>query len=164
MTETELYNLLDQRGIAYEVAHHPAVMTVAEAAEVVPDRGAPTKNLFLRDDKKRQFFLVTALVETQVDLRHLHERLGSRRLSFASAELLKERLGLEPGSVTPFGVLNDTSHEVTLVFDEGMRHGRFDAHPLVNTATLYVEMDDVLPLFESFGTRVVFCSLTNCEC
>ncbi len=164
MTETELYNLLDQRGIAYEVAHHPAVMTVAEAAEVVPDRGAPTKNLFLRDDKKRQFFLVTALVETQVDLRHLHERLGSRRLSFASAELLKEKLGLEPGSVTPFGVLNDTSHEVTLVFDEGLRHARFDAHPLVNTATLYVEMDDVLPLFESFGTQVSFCSLTNCGC
>jgi hypothetical protein len=61
-------------------------------------------------------------------------------------------------------VLNDASHEVTLVFDEGLRHARFDAHPLVNTATLYVEMDDVLPLFESFGTRVVFCSLTNCGC
>ena len=88
MTETELYDLLDQRGIAYEVAHHPAVMTVAEAAEVVPDRGAPTKNLFLRDDKKRQFFLVTALVETQVDLRHLHERLGGRRLSAEDKEII----------------------------------------------------------------------------
>ena len=165
MTEQELYDLLDERGIPYETFHHEAVFTVAEGdAAGVPDLGAHTKNLFLRDDKKHPFFLVTALVATQVDLRHLHERLGSRRLSFASAELLKEKLGLEPGSVTPFGVLNDASHEVTLVFDEGLRHARFDAHPLVNTATLYVEMDDVLPLFESFGTRVVFCSLTNCGC
>lgn len=160
MTEEELYALLDERGIPYEVAHHEAVLTVAEAAEVVPDCGAATKNLFLRDDKKRQFFLVCALVDTQVDLRHLHERLGSRRLSFASAELLRAKLGLEPGSVTPFGVLNDESREVTLVFDEGLRHAHFDAHPLVNTATLFVEMDDVLPLFEEHGTHVLFCDLT----
>ena len=161
MTEEELYSLLDQRGIAYEVAHHPAVMTMAEAAVVVPDHGMACKNLFLRDDKKRQFFLVCVPAETKVDLRHLHERLGSRRLSFASAELLREKLGLEPGSVTPLGVLNDAAHEVTLVFDEALRHARFDAHPLVNTATLYVQMDDVLPLFEEHGTKVVFRAISE---
>ncbi|MBQ9007516.1 MAG: prolyl-tRNA synthetase associated domain-containing protein [Atopobiaceae bacterium] len=160
LTENALYALLDKWGIPYEAAQHEAVMTVAEAAKVVPDQGVATKNLFLRDDKKRQFFLVCALVETKVDLRHLHERLGSRRLSFASETLLRDKLGLKPGSVTPFGVLNDSAHEVTLVFDENLRHARFDAHPLVNTATLFVEMDDVLPLFEEYGTRVLFCDLT----
>ena len=160
MTETELYALLDERGIPYEVFHHEAVMTVAEADELVPNVGLPTKNLFLRDDKKRQFFVVVAHEDTHVDLRHLHKQLGSRRLSFASPEMLQEKLGLGLGSVTPFGILNDASHEVTLVFDETLTHKRINAHPLVNTATMYVWLDDVLPLFEERGNPIVFCDLT----
>lgn len=160
MTEEELYALLDERGIAYETYHHEAVATVAEADKLVPRLAIPTKNLFLRDDKKRAFFEVTAHEDTVIDLKHLHRQLGSRRLSFASPELLEEKLGLVQGSVTPFGVLNDDTHEVTLVFDERLRHKRFDAHPMVNTATMFVEMDDVLPVFEEHGTKVVFCDLT----
>ena len=160
MTEDQLYALLEQRGIAYETYHHEAVRTVAEADLLVPRLGIPTKNLFLRDDKKRQFFLVVAHEDTQVDLKHLHKQLGSRRLSFASAEMLADKLGLEQGSVTPFGIFNDAAHEVTLVFDERLAHQRFDAHPMVNTATMFSEMDDVLPLFEEQGNRVVFCDLT----
>ena len=160
MTEHELYALLDERGISYEVYHHEAVYTVAEADELVPQIAIPTKNLFLRDDKKRQFFLVVADEHTTVDLKHLHKQLGSRRLSFASPEMLKEKLGLDLGSVTPFGILNDESHAVTLVFDEGLAHERFNAHPMVNTATMYVWLDDVLPLFEEHGNPVVFCDLT----
>ena len=95
-----------------------------------------------------------------VDLRHLHKQLGSRRLSFASADALQEKLGLGLGSVTPFGVLNDESRAVTLVFDETLAHRRINAHPLVNTATMYVWLDDVLPLFAEHGNPVVFCDLT----
>lgn len=160
MTEQELYVLFEEHGIPYEVYHHEAVMTVAEADKLVPRLGIPTKNLFLRDDKKRQFFVVTAHEDTVVDLKHLHKQLRSRRLSFASPEQLKEKLGLELGSVTPFGVLNDDTREITLVFDERLLHERFDAHPMVNTATMFVEMDDVLPLFRDHGTPVVFCDLT----
>lgn len=160
MTEDELYALLDGRGIPYETYHHEAVMTVAEADKLVPRLGIPTKNLFLRDDKKRAHFVVTAHEDTPVDLKHLHRQLGSRRLSFASPEALKEKLGLELGSVTPFGVLNDDSREVVLVFDERLAHQRFDAHPMVNTATMFVDMDDVLPVFADHGTKVVFCDLT----
>lgn len=162
MTEGELYALFDERGIPYETYHHEAVMTVAEADLLVPQIAIPTKNLFLRDDKKRQFFVVTAHEDTAVDLKHLHQKLGCRRLSFASPEMLKEKLGLELGSVTPFGVLNDEAREVTLVFDERLEHQRFNAHPMVNTATMFVWMDDVLPIFEDHGTKVVFCDLT-CE-
>lgn len=160
MTEEELYALLDERGIAYETYHHEAVATVAEADKLVPRLAIPTKNLFLRDDKKRAFFEVTAHEDTVIDLKRLHRQLGSRRLSFASPEMLEEKLGLVQGSVTPFGVLNDDTREVTLVFDERLRHKRFDAHPMVNTATMFVEMDDVLPVFEEHGTKVVFCDLT----
>jgi Ala-tRNA(Pro) deacylase len=69
-------------------------------------------------------------------------------------------LGLVQGSVTPFGVLNDVTREVLLVFDERLEHQRFDAHPMVNTATMFVEMDEVLPLFVEHGTRVVFADLS----
>lgn len=161
MTEHELYALLDEHGIPYEVSQHQAVMTVAEAAAVVPSRATPTKNLFLRDSRKREFFLVVADTTTTVDLKTLHHRLGTRRLSFASAEQLTERLGLQQGSVTPFGILNDETHAVTLVFDETLAHKRIDAHPLVNTATLFVELDDVLPLFRAHGNPVCFCDLTG---
>ena len=160
MSEDELYALLEQRGIPYEVFHHRAVATVAEADALVPRIATPTKNLFLRDDKKHDFFVVVADTATSIDLKHLHRQLGSRRLSFASSEMLMEKLGLMPGSVTPFGVLNDDTRTVTLVFDETLAHKRFDAHPLVNTATMFVEMDDVLPIFEEHGSPVVFCDLT----
>ena len=160
MTETELYTLLEQRGIAYETMHHPAVLTVAEADELVPNVGLPTKNLFLRDDKKRQFFVVVAHVDTQIDLRNLHRQLGSRRLSFASPEALRDMLGLELGSVTPFGILNDESSSITLVFDERLAHQKINAHPMVNTATMFIELDDVLPLFREHGNPIVFCDLT----
>lgn len=160
MTEQELYDLFDERGIAYEVYHHEAVYTVAEADKLVPRVAIATKNLFLRDDKKRQFFVVVADEHTTIDLKHLHKQLGSRRLSFASPEMLQEKLGLVQGSVTPFGILNDESREITLVFDEGLQHQRFDAHPMVNTATMFVYMDDVLPLFEEHGNPIVFCDLT----
>lgn len=160
MTEEELYALFERRGIPYEVYHHEAVYTVAEADRIVPRKAIPTKNLFLRDDKKRQFFLVVAHEDTRVDLKRLHRRLGSRRLSFASPELLEDRLGLEQGSVTPFGILNDETRTVTLVLDERLAHQRFDAHPMVNTATLFVHMDDVLPLFVEHGGPVLFCDLT----
>ena len=160
MTETELYALLEQRGIAYETFHHKAVTTVAEADKIVPRIAIATKNLFLRDDKKRQFFVGVADEHTNIDLKHLHKQLGSRRLSFASPEMLMDKLGLVQGSVTPFGILNDETREVTLVIDETLAHQRFDAHPMVNTATMFIEMDDVLPLFEEHGNPVVFCDLT----
>ena len=160
MTETELYALFDERGISYETFHHKAVTTVAEADKLVPRKAIPTKNLFLRDDKKRQFFVVVANENTNIDLKHLHKQLGSRRLSFASADMLMDKLGLVQGSVTPFGILNDESREVTLVSDEGLAHQRFDAHPMVNTATMFIQMDDVLPIFKEHGNPVVFCDLT----
>lgn len=161
MTEEELYALLDQRGMPYEVFHHEAVATVAEADKIVPRIAIPTKNLFLTD-KKGRFFVVTTHEDTPIDLKHLHQQLGCRRLSFASTDLLEEKLGLVQGSVTPLGVLNDSSHEVTVVFGRELEHERFDCHPLVNTATMFVGMDDVVSLLRDHGAEVLFCD-TTCE-
>ena len=102
------------------------------------------------------------VAHTEIDLKRQHRQLGCRRLSFASADLLGEKLGLVQGSVTPLGVLNDSSHEVVVFFGQELEHERFDCHPLVNTATMFVEMDDIAPLLRDFGATVVFCD-TTCQ-
>ena len=157
----EIYDMLDKRGIWHLITDHPALWSMSDVCDVeFPYPECDAKNLFLRDDKKRAFFLVVAHEDTVIDLKHLHKQLGSRRLSFASADMLNDKLGLEQGSVTPFGIFNDDAREVTLVFDENLAHQRFDAHPMVNTATMFIEMDEVLPLFEERGNPIVLCDLT----
>ena len=92
MTEDQLYALLEQRGIAYETYHHEAVRTVAEADLLVPRLVIPTKNLFLRDDKKRQFFLVVAHEDTQEDLKHLHQQLREAGTDMTRIKQILEQL------------------------------------------------------------------------
>jgi Ala-tRNA(Pro) deacylase len=129
------------------------VFTVAESRaikEAIP--GGHSKNLFLKD-KKGRLFLVVAEAETRIDLKRLHEPLGaSGRLSFGSAELLGEVLGVEPGSVTPFGLVNDRERRVSLVLDEAlMRYEPVNFHPLVNSATIGVSRADLLRFLEATG-------------
>lgn len=163
LTERDVYEVLDARGIAYRAYQHEAVLTV-EAAEALdlphdgPETPVPMKNLFLRDDKKRAYFLVSAPDHKRVDLRAFQHRLGSRRLSFASPADLEQKLGLVPGAVTPFGILNDASHAVTMVFDDELRHHWVDAHPLVNTATVQLPIDELVSLIQEHGNDVMWCN------
>lgn len=163
LTERDVYDLLDARGVLYRAYAHEAVFTV-EAAEVLdlphdgPEAPVPMKNLFLRDDKKRAYFLVSAPDHKRVDLRALQQRLGSRRLSFASPADLQRMLGLIPGAVTPFGILNDTGRKVTMVFDDELRNQWVDAHPLVNTATVQLSVDVLLELIQEHGNDVIWCN------
>lgn len=149
----DLVAALDQLGIATFRIDHEAVFTVAESKEL---RGAVaghhTKNLFLKD-KKGRLFLVSALESTRIDLKRLHETLGaSGRLSFGSAELLMQKLGVAPGSVTAFSVINDRAGEVTMVLDARLMTGEpMNFHPLVNTATLGIARDDMLAFLRSTG-------------
>lgn len=159
--ERELLELMDERGIAYVRHEHEAVFTV-EAAEALglphggPHWPVPCKNLFLRDDKKRAFFLVSAPDDKRVDLRALQARLSSRRLSFASSETLERMLGVRAGAVTPLGLLNDEGRRVTMVFDRDLRARRVDVHPLVNTATIQLRIEDLVTLIETHGNEVVW--------
>ncbi|MBN9469796.1 MAG: prolyl-tRNA synthetase associated domain-containing protein [Bosea sp.] len=149
----DLVAALDKLGIETTRIDHEAVFTVAESKEL---RGAisghHTKNLFLKD-KKGRLFLVSALESTRIDLKRLHETLGaSGRLSFGSAELLMEKLGVTPGSVTAFAVINDRAGDVTMVLDAGLMTGEpMNFHPLVNTATLGIARDDMLAFLRASG-------------
>lgn len=149
----DLVAALDKLGIETTRIDHEAVFTVAESKELRGRiSGHHTKNLFLKD-KKGRLFLVSALESTRIDLKRLHETLGaSGRLSFGSAELLMEKLGVMPGSVTAFAVINDRAGDVTMVLDAGLMTGEpMNFHPLVNTATLGIARDDMLAFLRASG-------------
>ena len=141
-------SLLSLLGERYDVAtlDHPAVFTVAESSKIHRELpGGHTKNLFLKD-KKGSYFLVTADQETDVDLKNLHKRIGAQgRLSFGKADAMEEMLGVAPGSVTAFAVVNDRGGAVRFVLDRNlMRHDTINCHPLTNEATTNIGRDDLV--------------------
>jgi Ala-tRNA(Pro) deacylase len=149
----DLFAYLDTLGVAHKTVTHPAVFTVDEAREL---RGAVagghTKNLFLRD-KKGAAFLVVTLENAVIELKSLHRLLGaSGRFSFGSAELMGELLGVEPGSVTPFAAINDTTGRVTVVLDAAMMaYDVLNFHPLVNTGTTTISRQGLVEFLEATG-------------
>lgn len=141
---TNVFAFLEQHGIAYKKYDHEAVFTAEEAktkAAHVP--GQQTKNLFLCDDKKRRFYLVTIPDEKRADLKHLRVFLGEKSLRFAPAEKLPELLGITPGSVSPLGLMNDASAQVKFFIDEDLlKLDTIYVHPNINTATLAIPMEN----------------------
>jgi Ala-tRNA(Pro) deacylase len=131
---------LDDQAIAHRTLEHPAVFRVEEGLEIkaaLP--GAHTKNLFLKD-KKGRLWLVSARQDTAIDLKRLDRVIGSARLSFGNAELMQSVLGLTPGSVTAFGLINDADRQVTFVLDRRLWEAEtVNFHPLENTATTAVD-------------------------
>jgi Ala-tRNA(Pro) deacylase len=153
----DLFAYLDSLGIAHQTVWHPPVFTVEEA-RAQRDRdhiaGGFTKNLFLRD-KKGTLFLIVAPEDAAIELKSLHRLLGATgRFSFASAELMRELLGVEPGSVTPFSVMNDQAAQVTVVLDAAMMAQHvLNFHPLANTGTTTIARDGLLKFLEATGHK-----------
>jgi Ala-tRNA(Pro) deacylase len=142
----ELFDELTRLGLAHETVEHPPLFTVEDSQALrgtIP--GAHIKNLFVKD-KKGALFLLVAQEDAQIDLKKVHELIGAQgRVSFGSAEKLEEVWGVKPGAVTPFGAINDTAGQVTVVLEADlMRAERINAHPLVNTMTTGVSRDDLL--------------------
>ncbi|MET0639874.1 MAG: prolyl-tRNA synthetase associated domain-containing protein [Hyphomicrobium sp.] len=152
LTRQQLLSTLADLGIKTVTVDHPAVYTVAESDKVeIPMPGAHTKNLFLKDDKGA-LFLVIANAETRVDLKVLSKRLGAGRFSFGKPDLLMETLGVTPGSVTAFAVVNDTGKRVNIVVDDALsREDTVNCHPLENTATTNIAREDLLRFIRTTG-------------
>ena len=151
-TRDDLLQCLGDLGIATETVEHPAVYTVDEAKALRGELpGAHSKNLFLKD-KKGRFWLVVALEDRDIDLKALRKTIGAAQLSFGKPDALMEKLGIEPGSVTPFSVINDKAGEVTVVLDAGMMAREpLNFHPLVNTATTRISADGLLRFLDHCG-------------
>jgi len=153
LSPQELLDRLSSLGIRAETVRHEPVFTVAESKSVKEEiPGAHSKNLFVKD-KKGRYFLISAKHDTAIDLKRAHETIGaSGRLSFGSAEQLRALLGVEPGSVTAFAVVNDTEGKVTMVLDANlMEHERVNFHPLVNSMTTGVSREDLVTFLRVTG-------------
>ncbi len=155
-----LFRCFDELGIATKTYNHAPVFTVEESADLyakVP--GAHTKNLFLKDAKDR-LYLVIAHHNTAVDLKALPKVIGSARLSFGRAELLHEVLGVTPGSVTAFALMNDASGRVSAVIDRNlMVHDTINCHPMENTATTSIAREELLRFIRATGHEPVIATL-----
>lgn len=135
----DIYNFLKENDIEYQKFDHPPVYTCEEAERLCPDMpGASIKNLFLRDKNGKHHFLVIVGAEKSIDLKKLQGVLNISGLGFASPERLKKYLGLEPGSVTLLGLINDPEHAVEVVIDKELWGKALQCHPLVNTASLVI--------------------------
>jgi Ala-tRNA(Pro) deacylase len=143
--ETALYDRLRALGIGWTTYEHVAVFTVEEAEQLYDTQpGCHTKNLFLKD-RKDGLWLVVVRDALKVDLNALSKQLGAPRFSFGAAELLIATLGIEPGSVTPFSMMNDTAGKVRLVLDEGMLAVEpLNFHPLRNDRTTAISAEGLL--------------------
>lgn len=152
LTRAQLFATLDTMGIMTRTVTHPPLFTVAESAEVERQLpGGHTKNLFLKD-AKANLYLVVAWSSSQVDLKTLPNTINSHRLSFGKPDLLMDVLGVPPGSVTAFSVINDRDGRVTVIIDAALlEHESINCHPLENTATTNIAREDLLRFIRATG-------------
>lgn len=152
----EVLGLLNQKGIAYKVERHVPVYTIEEMDALnLPFSNFVVKNLFLRDYKGREHYLVVLKKDKNADLKRLRGIIGSTPLSFASEDRLAKYLGLSKGEVTPFGALNDESHSVRIFIDSDIvKDGSLAIHPNDNRATVLIGIDDLTGLLRDNGTEV----------
>lgn len=157
MTKQEVYDFLDRQKIPYEITEHPAVFHMEDLAQVAlpyPDRDA--KNLFVRDDKRHNYYLITVRGDKRVNLKDFRRRQGTKPLTFASPEELQDLLGLTPGAVTPFGLFHDRECRVHFYIDRDFweQSGLIGVHPNDNTATIWLKAEDLVALLRAHGTPV----------
>lgn len=166
-SRADLFAFLDAHDVAHSTLDHPPVFRVEEGLEIkaaLP--GGHTKNLFLKD-AKGQLWLISALGETAIDLKRLHTVIGSAKLSFGNATLMLETLGVTPGSVTAFGLINDVEHRVRFVLDAALAQADpVNFHPLANDATTAVSQDGFRRFLAALGIEpmiVDFAAMTVVE-
>lgn len=155
MNKQEVYAFLKEKNIWHEITEHGVVYTMEDLSHVeLPYPEADAKNLFVRDDKKRNYYMITVTSEKRVDLKEFRSKYGTAKLSFASAEDLSALLGLIPGAVTPLGLLNDADRRVKLFLDSAFAGGLIGVHPNDNTATVWLKTEDLIRLLRESGHEV----------
>lgn len=152
----KVIDLIESMNIQYDIIEHPAVNTIDEMDKLnIDSNNEVVKNLFVRDDKKKNYFLIVIQKNKKVNLKEIKNELNCRPLSFASEEDLKKYMGLSKGSVTPFGILNDTECKVHVVFDKDiLLFERIGVHPNDNTATVWVCPQDLESIIKNHGNSI----------
>ena len=159
-TADQLFSFLDSLGIEHHTIKHPAFFTVEDGRDwhhKIP--GVHCKNLFLKD-KNGGLWLIVMQADKRADIGNTARRIGAPKLSFASPEILLEALGLTPGSVTPFALMNDTQNRVQVVLDEDMlAHDQVNYHPLHNEASTTLRSADLVTFIKATGHTPI---IANC--
>lgn len=157
MNKQEILDYLKEKNVLHEVTEHKAVYNMEEVSQIdIPYPEAEAKNLFVRDDKKRNYYLITVKGDKKVNLKEFRKENNTRALSFASEDELKSIMGVIPGAVTPFGLLNDKELKVKFFIDkEFAKMGHLIAvHPNDNTATVYLKAEDLIDIIKEHGNQV----------
>ena len=160
----EIYRLLSENGVWHEITEHKAVYNMDEVADIdLPYPEAECKNLFVRDKKKREYYLISVKGDKRVNLKKFREKYNTKPLGFASEDDLMNILGLIPGAVTPLGLLNDTDGKVILYLDQDFFKGEhlIGVHPNDNTATVWMKTDDLTDIIRTLGNNVVITDLAD---
>lgn len=157
----DVYQVLKNLNISYTRYNHPAVYTVEEADKYVsPINACHSKNLFVCNKKKTAYYLIIMEAHKKVDLKNIASLIGSDRLSFASSERLLHFLGLTPGAVSPFGLINDKNHEVTAVIDaDFIKNDLLGFHPNMNTTTIVINNKDFKKYLTHTGNKILYTTL-----
>lgn len=157
MNKQDIYDLLKEKKIWHEITEHQAVFNMGELFDTEnPHPDCIAKNIFIRDDKKTNYYLITVKGDKRINLKDFKKEYGTRHLSFASADDLTKILKITPGSVSPFGLLNDEEVKVQFFIDQEFEKGEgiIGIHPNDNTATVWLKAKDLISLIKEHGNTV----------
>ena len=156
MNKDEIYNFIKEKGIWYEVTEHKAVYSMDDLKDVkLPYREGNAKNLFVRDDKKKNYYLIMVREEKRVNLSLFRKEFNTRPLTFASSEDLERILCLYPGAVSPLGLFNDNERKVKFYLDDDFYdEDIIGMHPNDNTASLWLKVKDLKDIIKEHGNEV----------
>lgn len=157
MNKKEVYNFIKNKNIWYVITEHEAVYNMEELSNIdLPYKGRDAKNIFVRDDKKENYYLITIKGNKRINLKEFKKKYNTRNLTFASSEDLKNILNLIPGSVSPLGLLNDKEHKVIFYIDKELLNdnGIIGVHPNDNTATIWLKTNDLIAIIKEHKNLV----------
>lgn len=163
MNKEEIYKYLNDKKIWYEITEHEAVYNMHDLSKITtPYPGSDAKNLFLRDDKKKNYYLISVKGDKRVDLKEFRKQNNTRPLSFASENDLMEILKLKPGSVSPLGILNDENLKVKFCLDDEFIQDDcvIGIHPNENIVTIWMKVSDLIKIIKNHGNIVNFINIT----
>lgn len=162
MNKQDIFLFLSNRGILFEISEHNAVYNMAELSQIdTPYPESDAKNLFVRDDKKRNYYLITVKGDKRIDLKEFWKTNQTRPLSFASESDLMNIMGLIAGSVTPLGILNDKELKVKVFLDKDFfeKPGIIGIHPNDNTATVWLKTEELVSIIKEHGNEIDIVSI-----
>lgn len=157
MNKEQIYEYIKTKQIWYEITEHKAVYSMSEISEVeIPYPESDAKNLFVRDDKKENYYLITVRGNKRVNLKEFRKENNTRPLSFASEKELEEIIQILPGSVSPLGILNDKENKVKVFLDKEFieKTDIIGIHPNDNTATIWLKTKDLIDIIKENGNKV----------